>query len=44
MTKTIESNKAEYIAALASAIWEDSGLKLTYAEAKAQAIAMTSDK
>ena len=44
MTKTIEQNKAEYLAALASAIWEDSGFKLTYAEAKAQAIAMTADK
>ena len=44
MTKTIEQNKAEYIAALALAIWEDSGFKLTYAEAKAQAVAMTSDK
>ena len=36
---TAEQNQAAYIAALAAAIWEDSGFKLTYAQAKAQAIA-----
>lgn len=36
---TAEQNRVAYIAALAAAIWEDSGFGITYAEAKAQALA-----
>jgi hypothetical protein len=38
--KTTNQDQVAFIAALALAIWEDSGFKLTYAQAKAQAIAM----